>query len=91
MHYQFAPRSVCSRLIDFDLDEQNKIHNLAFFSGCPGNLAAISKLLEGVDAQHAIDVLKGKSESEDEQVPITFPNVEEKHEKPPDSEGGEEE
>lgn len=61
MHYQFAPRSVCSRLIDFDLDEQNKIHNLAFFSGCPGNLAAISKLLEGVDAQHAIDVLKGNT------------------------------
>lgn len=39
----------------------------------------------------SIDVLKGKSESEDEHVPITFPNVEEKHDKPPDSEGGEEE
>lgn len=39
----------------------------------------------------SIDVLKGKSESEDEHVPITFLNVEEKHDKPPDAEGGEEE
>lgn len=39
----------------------------------------------------SIDVLKGKSESEDEHVPITFLNVEEKHDKPPDEEGGEEE
>lgn len=39
----------------------------------------------------SIDVLKGKSESEDEHVPITFLNVEEKRDKPPDEEGGEEE
>ena len=40
----------------------------------------------------SIDVLKGKSESEDEHA-ITFLNVEEKHDKPPDAgtAGGEEE
>lgn len=39
----------------------------------------------------SIDVLKGKSDSEDEHVPIPFLNVEEKHDKPPDAEGREEE
>ena len=57
--YSYVPQRVCSKQITFDLDENNKIHNVQFVGGCPGNLPAISKLVEGADAQNIIDILKG--------------------------------
>jgi uncharacterized protein (TIGR03905 family) len=57
--YRFTPKGVCSRLITFDLDEEGKIHSLKFQGGCPGNLAAIGRLLEGRDAREAADILRG--------------------------------
>ena len=57
-NYEFTPKGVCSRKITFSLDN-GKIYNLKFEGGCPGNLLAISKLLEGVDAKFAIERLKG--------------------------------
>ena len=45
--------------IDYDLDENGKIHNLKFIGGCNGNLKAIGKLLEGQDAKQAADILRG--------------------------------
>ncbi len=56
---KYTPRGVCSRLIEYDLDEENRIHNLRFTGGCNGNLKAIGKLLEGEDAERAIRILKG--------------------------------
>ncbi len=59
MRYEFTPSNkVCSRKISFDI-EDNKIHNLEFVGGCPGNLLAISKLLEGQDIDKTIELLKG--------------------------------
>lgn len=57
-NYSFQPSGVCSKLITFGL-EDNKLHNVKFSGGCPGNTAAIGKLLEGVDATKAISILKG--------------------------------
>lgn len=57
-HYEFQPKGVCSKLITFDL-EDGKIHNLAFSGGCPGNLPAIAKLVEGADAGNIARILKG--------------------------------
>ncbi|MBP3853755.1 MAG: TIGR03905 family TSCPD domain-containing protein [Erysipelotrichaceae bacterium] len=56
--YSFSTQNVCARQLSFDLD-QGKIYHVSFQGGCPGNLLAISKLLEGTDAQRAIDILKG--------------------------------
>ena len=36
-----------------------KIYNLQFVAGCNGNLKAIGRLLEGQDAKHAADILRG--------------------------------
>ncbi|MBQ9452010.1 MAG: TIGR03905 family TSCPD domain-containing protein [Desulfovibrio sp.] len=58
--YTFIPNGVCAKLITFALDN-GKIHDLSFVNGCPGNLKAISKLLEGEDAAKAIRVLKGNT------------------------------
>ncbi|MCR4989737.1 MAG: TIGR03905 family TSCPD domain-containing protein [Lachnospiraceae bacterium] len=58
-HYTYSPKGVCSVQIDYDLDEEGKIHNLAFTGGCNGNLKAIGRLLEGADAKTSADILRG--------------------------------
>ena len=58
-HIAYQPKGVCAMQIDYDLDEENKIHNLRFIGGCNGNLKAIGKLLEGKDAKEAADILRG--------------------------------
>lgn len=57
--YQFQPHGVCSRLINFDLTEDDRVTNLSFLGGCNGNLKAIGKLVEGMEADSVIAVLKG--------------------------------
>lgn len=57
-NFSVKTSDTCARQIDFSL-EDGKLHNIHFVGGCPGNLSAISKLLEGADAKHAVEVLKG--------------------------------
>ena len=59
MRYRFQPHGVCSQLVEFELDDNNKLHDVVFFGGCNGNLKAISKLVEGMDAEKVIELLKG--------------------------------
>lgn len=49
---------VCSERIDFDLVD-GKIHNLSYVRGCHGNLQAIGRLLEGMEAEKAAAILYG--------------------------------
>ncbi len=56
--YTIETNYVCARQITFSL-EGNKLHNVKFYGGCPGNTAAVAKLLEGADAQKAVELLKG--------------------------------
>ena len=60
MHYRYKPRNVCSSEINFDL-EDNKLHNVVFTGGCNGNLKAIGKLVEGMDADQVVALLKGNT------------------------------
>ncbi len=53
------PQGTCSKKIEFELDDNKKLHNVKFFGGCPGNLKAISKLIEGSDALHIATLLRG--------------------------------
>ena len=57
-HFRYTPRGVCSQLIDFDI-EDGKLQNVEFVGGCNGNLKAISKLLEGADADYVVEKLLG--------------------------------
>ena len=56
--FEYATQGVCSRKINFDIID-GKLHNVRFTGGCPGNLAAISKLVEGKDAREIADLLEG--------------------------------
>lgn len=60
-HIKYTPDGVCTKEINFDLSEDGKIYNLKFTRGCPGNLSAISKLLEGADAKKAAEILSGNT------------------------------
>ena len=60
-HVEYTPSGVCSKVINFDLSEDGKIYNLKFTGGCPGNLSAIAKLLEGQDARHAAMILQNNT------------------------------
>ena len=53
-------QGTCSTQIDFDI-EDNKIKNVVFIGGCNGNLKAVSKLVEGKNAQEIADLLKGNT------------------------------
>ena len=57
--YSYVPKGVCSKLITFAIDENGKLHNVRFQGGCPGNLSAIGKLVEGTDPGEIIRLLKG--------------------------------
>lgn len=57
--YSFRPQRVCAKLISFKLDEENHLHGVLFMGGCPGNLPAIGKLVEGKDAAEIANILRG--------------------------------
>jgi uncharacterized protein (TIGR03905 family) len=57
--YSFTTQGTCATQIDFSLDDDKKLHNVFFHGGCNGNTKAVAKLLEGYDAQAAVDLLKG--------------------------------
>lgn len=60
MEYSFKPMGVCSRQIDFEL-EDGKVKNVRFTGGCDGNLKAIGILIEGEDADKVIRLLEGNT------------------------------
>ncbi len=58
-HITYTPSGVCSVQIDFDMDGENKLHDVKFTGGCKGNLKAIGRLIEGKDASEISDILRG--------------------------------
>ncbi len=57
--YSYKTSGVCSSEIRFTLDDQQNIHQVQFIGGCPGNLLAIGKLVEGKNAREIIALLAG--------------------------------
>ena len=57
-HFEYKTRGVCSARIEFDLDG-NLVKNVRFTNGCSGNTQGVSRLIEGMDANEAINRLKG--------------------------------
>ncbi len=55
----YSTRGTCSKQIVYDLDEENRIHNLKFIGGCSGNLQGIARLVEGKKAEEIIPLLRG--------------------------------
>lgn len=58
MEYKYKTSGTCSVVISFNIDG-DVITNIKFMGGCPGNLKAISKLLEGKTADYIESTLLG--------------------------------
>ena len=58
---EFITSGVCARKITYEIDNEGKVRNVSFLGGCPGNLKAISKLVEGMDAEKVIELLDGNT------------------------------
>ncbi len=54
----YITRGVCARKINFKI-EDGKLYDVSFEGGCNGNLKAIGKLVEGMDAMEVVRLLKG--------------------------------
>ena len=59
MVYQYKTSGTCSSRIEFELDDNNRVHNVHFTNGCNGNLKGISVIVEGMDADELISKLGG--------------------------------
>ncbi len=57
--FTYSPKGTCSRQILFEVDENNKMHNVRFIGGCSGNLQGISRLVEGKDINEVEALLRG--------------------------------
>ena len=55
----YTPHGVCSRQINIELDANGTITNCQFIGGCGGNTKGICQLVKGMDAEEAINRLKG--------------------------------
>ena len=53
----YSTKGTCSKQIIFELDEENRVHNVKFIGGCSGNLQGISRLVEGKTADEIVSLL----------------------------------
>ncbi len=58
MHFEYKTSGTCSYLISLDI-ERDIVSNVKFFGGCPGNLQAIPKLVEGLSVEEIEKKLAG--------------------------------
>ena len=55
MKMTYKPSGVCCKQIDIEV-ENDVIISVNFTGGCPGGLAAIKKVVEGMEVQDVIDM-----------------------------------
>ncbi|MDC7290630.1 TIGR03905 family TSCPD domain-containing protein [Blautia schinkii] len=55
----YRTKGVCAQAIEFELDDEKKIHNVKFIGGCSGNTQGVASLAEGMDAEEVIKRLEG--------------------------------
>ena len=58
MRYTYNPTGVCSRQFIIDVDD-GIIKDIKIIGGCAGNTLGLSKLLQGMKVDEAIDKLRG--------------------------------
>jgi uncharacterized protein (TIGR03905 family) len=62
MKHEYTTRGVCAKKIEFTINTENGekvVNNVEIVGGCPGNGAAVAKLVEGMKANEVIEKLDG--------------------------------
>jgi len=60
MTYTYKTKGTCSSQISFEMEE-GIVKNVSFTGGCNGNLKAIARLVEGMEATKIISLLSGNT------------------------------
>ena len=60
MKYTYRTKGTCSSTISFDLTD-GILSDVSFTGGCNGNLKAISRLVEGKNAEEIMKILRGNT------------------------------
>ena len=55
----YKTKGVCAQGIEFEIDDNKKVHNIKFTGGCSGNTQGVARLVEGMDVNEAISRMKG--------------------------------
>lgn len=55
----YMTRGTCSRLIEYEVNDDNTLKSVKFVGGCTGNTQGIAKLVEGKNIDEVISLLKG--------------------------------
>ncbi|MBO4814367.1 MAG: TIGR03905 family TSCPD domain-containing protein [Muribaculaceae bacterium] len=55
----YTTEGTCSQMILFELDDEQRLHNVQFVGGCQGNTTGISLLVEGQKAEDVMRKLRG--------------------------------
>jgi uncharacterized protein (TIGR03905 family) len=57
--YTYQTHGTCSVQINFQIDDEGRLHNVQYLGGCDGNLQGIGRLVEGLPATEVRDRLAG--------------------------------
>ena len=57
--YEYTPRGVCSRKIQFDIDENDVVKKIVFVGGCSGNTQGVAALAAGMTVDEVIARVDG--------------------------------
>lgn len=57
--FRYLTSGTCSNAIEFEVDENNRMHSVKFIGGCRGNTQGVAKLCEGRDIDELAALLKG--------------------------------
>jgi uncharacterized protein (TIGR03905 family) len=53
----FFPQGVCASRIDYEIDDEGRVHDVVFTRGCSGNARGLARLAEGRPAAELIELL----------------------------------
>lgn len=57
--FTYKTQDTCSSEIIFEVDDNNRLHNVKFVGGCKGNTQGVAKLCEGRDLDEVRTLLSG--------------------------------
>lgn len=57
--FKYYTNGTCSKVIEFEVDEQNKLHSVQFVGGCKGNTQGVCRLVEGRNIDEVQNILSG--------------------------------
>ena len=56
---RYTTKGTCSMAIEYELDDEQRVHNVKFIGGCSGNTQGVAKLVEGMPVKEVISHLEG--------------------------------